>query len=106
LTRAGISIINQLKFKILIGICADYSLEMFTRVGFVIDRSLGINGEFPYPNESYKTKVLGILNANTLETAYEYDRERMLGLRNDPIQIRKETGPKGEITVDYNLFLK
>jgi hypothetical protein len=106
LTRAAISIINQLKFKILIGICADYTLDMFTRVGFVIDRSLGTNGEFPYPNEYYKTKVLGILNANTLETAHEYDREKMLDLRISPVQQRMETGPKGDLLVDYNLLLK
>ena len=39
LTRAGISIINQLDFRILMGICADYTLPMFTRVGFVVDNS-------------------------------------------------------------------
>ena len=105
LTRAAISIINQLKFKTLMGICAEYTMEMFTRVGFVTDTSLGKNGEFPYPNENYITKVLGILNAATLETAYEYDRERMLTLREKPVQVRPEEGPKGQVIVDYNLAL-
>jgi hypothetical protein len=105
LIRASIAIINQLKFRTLIGICADYSLPMFTQVGFVIDRSMGDNGEFAYPNPNYITRVLGILNAETLETAYPYDKERMLSLRENFTQTRTEEGPKGSYEVEYHLQL-
>ncbi|HRN40799.1 MAG TPA: hypothetical protein PK649_01845 [Vicingus sp.] len=106
LVRAAISIVNQLQFKTLMGICAEYSLQMFTNVGFVIDKSLGENGEFPYPTDEYITRVLGIMNAYTLETAYSYDKERMLGLRKNVVQQREETGKKGVFSVDYNLNIK
>lgn len=105
LTRTAISVVNQLGFKTLMGICAEYSLKMFTDVGFVIDNSLGNNGEFPYPTNEYITRVLGIMNAYTLETAQPYDKERMLGLRNNLIQQREETGKKGTFIVNYNLKL-
>jgi len=105
LTRTAISIVNQLGFKTLMGICAEYSLKMFTNVGFVIDKSLGNNGEFPYPTDEYITRVLGIMNAYTLETDQPYDKERMLGLRNNLIQQREEVGKKGLFTVNYNLEL-
>ncbi|MFN3916501.1 MAG: hypothetical protein ACK4K0_02055 [Flavobacteriales bacterium] len=103
LTRAAISVINQLKFSTLMGICAEYSLQMFLDVGFKIDASLAKNGEFPYPTEEYITRVVGILNTDSLATAKEYDKERMLGLRKAPIQIREETGKKGNFLVSYDL---
>lgn len=105
LVRAGISIINQLGFKILIGICADYTLPMFSRVGFVIDRTLGNNGQFVYPNENYIARVLGILNAVTLETADPHEKERMLNLRSFPVQECAEKTPKGELLIRYNLIV-
>ena len=103
LTRASIAIITQLRFRTLMGICADYTLPMFTQVGFVIDDSMGINGEFAYPNPNYITRVLGILNAETLETAYPYDKERMLSLRQNFAQLRTEEGPKSVYEVQYQL---
>ncbi len=106
LTRAGISMVNQVNCNILLGICAEYTLKMFTKVGFVVDNSFGNKGEFPYPNENYITRVLGILNAKNLSTAEEYDRLRMLDLRKDPMQRFTETGPGGiALEVEYLLSL-
>lgn len=106
LVRAAISIINQLHFKTLVGICAEYTLEMFTRVGFVIDKSLGDHGGFPYPNPTYITRVLGILDASSLATAYPADKEHMLIMRNNLVQSRIESGPKGEFNVEYDLKVR
>ena len=106
LTRAGISMVNQVNCNILLGICAEYTLKMFSKVGFVVDSSLGNHGEFPYPNENYVSRVLGILNAKNLSTAEEYDRLRMLDLRNNPMQRFIETGPGGiALEVEYLLSL-
>lgn len=107
LTRAGISIVNQIGCKTLMGICADYTMKMFARVGFVVDDTLGNNGEFVYPNENYIARVLGILNAKDLGTSQPYDRERMLNLRNNPEQHFFEIGAKDfPIEVNYELKLK
>ena len=105
LVRAGISITNQLNFKTIVGICAGYSLQMFQNVGFVIDSSLGVNGDFPYPNDTYKANVVGILNADTLSTACKYDKTRMGSIRNNPCQTFVEKGPKQEIEINYNLVI-
>ncbi len=105
LVRAAISIINQLHFRTLLGICAEYSLPMFTRVGFIIDRSLGNNGDFIYPTEEYLAKVVGIMNAETLATSTDYDRERMLELRKTPRCIALEKGPKSNQEVEYDLVV-
>jgi hypothetical protein len=105
LVRAGISITNQLKFRTMVGICAEYSLQMFQNVGFVINKSLGTDGDFPYPNDTYKANVVGILNAETLNTASYYDKVRMDSLRNNPNQTFIEKGPKKEIEISYNLVI-
>ncbi|MGZ4044602.1 MAG: hypothetical protein ACXVO9_15460, partial [Bacteroidia bacterium] len=103
LTRAAISIVNQLRFRTMVGICAEYTLKMFTDVGFEINRSLGSNGEFPYPDERYITRSLGILNAETLSSAHPFDKERIIGLRENPVQLREEKGSKGIVEIDYDL---
>ncbi len=106
LTRAGISITNQIKCKTLMGICGGYTLKMFKKVGFVIDNTLGNGGEFIYPNEEYIAWVLGILNAKELATADDYDRERMLSLRNKPVQDFTEPSKNEEgIEIKYNLLI-
>lgn len=106
LTRAAISITNQLAFKTLMGICAEYTLAMFRRVGFVVNQNLGTNGEFPYPNENYIARVLGIMNAETLETAQDYDKERMKSLRDNRTQSFTENEGKGDVEIHYDLTLR
>lgn len=103
LTRAGIAVTDQLSIQTLVGICADYTLKMFQQVGFVVDNSLGMNGEFPYPNPNYTARVLGIMNAASLETAAPHDKMRMRSIRQSHQQQYDEEGPKGTITVDYHL---
>jgi hypothetical protein len=107
LVRAGISTLNQIKCNTLMGICADYTLKMFRKVGFVVDNSLGNGGEFIYPNENYVARVLGILNAKDLSTAEEYDREKMLSLRQNPVQVVTETGANDiKMDIEYKLLYR
>lgn len=105
LTRAGISITSQLTCKTLMGICAGYTLNMFKKVGFVIDNTLGKGGEFVYPNEDYIAWVLGILNAKNLETADDYDRDRMISLRQNPVQFFSELSKNDTVDIYYNLVI-
>ena len=105
LVRAGIAIVNQINLSSLFTICADYTLPMVKKVGFIVEDTLGNGGEFIYPNENYIARVLRKMNAETLETADEYDRNRIFDLRNTPTQIAIETGPRGDIEVDYHLVI-
>jgi len=105
LVRAGISIVNQIRLASLFTICADYTLPMVRKVGFIVEDSLGKDGEFVYPNENYIARVLRKMNAETLETAEEFDRNRIFDLRNHPVQLAMEPGPKGEVEIDYQLLI-
>lgn len=103
LLRAGISMVNQVKLDSLYTICADYTLNMVHKVGFIQEKSLGNDGAFEYPNESYIARVLRKLNSVTLDTAQEYDRERIFFLRDNPVITCVEQGSKGPFEVNYDL---
>lgn len=105
LVRAGISIVNQINLTSLFTICAEYSLPMVKKVGFTVEESIGRNGEFVYPNENYIARVLRKMNAITLDVTEQYDKERIISLRENPVQVFNETGPRGEVEIDYNLIL-
>jgi len=103
LVRASIASSNQLNFKTMTGICAKYSLQMFNNVGFVIDYSFGSNGGFPYPNDKYITHVVGILNAISLRSAADYDKEIMFTLREEEPHTRVENDKGIGVSIYYNL---
>jgi len=89
---ASISSASQLNFNTMLGICAGYTLKLFGEIGFVIDKTLGDYGDFPYPNDNYIAHVIGILNTLTLETSNDRDKTIMFSLRKNQIQSREETG--------------
>lgn len=103
LVRAAIASSHQLNFKTMIGICAGYTLKMFQDVGFTIDHQLGDEGNFTYPNDNYIAHVVGILNAVTLETASNYDKIKMLELRNNPVHQSIEINRNVVSQIFYNL---
>jgi hypothetical protein len=105
LIRAGISFVNQFELCSLFTICAEYTLPMVHKVGFVVEENLGNNGEFIYPNENYIARVLKKLNALTIETADAIDRNRILDLRNNPQQSTIEFINKRELFIEYKLQL-
>lgn len=78
---------------------------MVNKVGFIVEKSIGNNGEFWYPKENYIARVLRKMNAATLETAQPYDKERILDLRKNPMQLTNEFGPKGLLKINYKLNL-
>ncbi len=106
LIRAGISIVTQINLQSLFTICADYTMPMVKRVGFTVENTIGKNGDFIYPNKNYIARVLRKMNALSLDTADDFDRERILNLRYNPIQVFEEPGPKGKIKIEYNLLIE
>lgn len=103
MVRAIVAASAQLPISALMCICADYTLQMFMNAGFVIDDSLGMNGEFAYPNANYTARVLGIMNPRVLDSANAYDKTRMQALRENPEQTITEKGAAAQIKVNYSL---
>ncbi len=104
LSIAAISIGDQLNVKNLFAICAGYTLPMARRLGFEIERSVGNDGEFIYPNSNFVARVLR-MNALTLATSNAQYRSDILELRNNRKFTRTISMETGEIELKYDLDL-
>jgi hypothetical protein len=106
LVLAGLAISNQLPITTLFTIVASYTLKIALQVGFKIERGVGINGEFVYPNSNYVARVL-TMNPDTLQHTYQNYLQRINFLRENVNVVKNEITTKGEIiSVHYELDLK
>lgn len=105
LVLAGLAICSQLKITSLFTIVASYTLKIALQVGFKIEKNVGINGEFVYPNSNYVARVLS-MDPHSLEHTYQVFKNKILTLRKYEVFDNIETTPKGEkILVKYDLNL-
>lgn len=103
LVRAGVALAAQLKIRSLISICAEYTARLFQRTGFVMNEGLGDAGLFPYPNATYRARVMQINDLFYLNNAADTDRERILSLRADLCQTSVEEGTINRLNICYEL---
>jgi hypothetical protein len=105
LVIAGIAIANQLPINSMFTIVAHYTLKIALQVGYKIERGIGNNGEFIYPNSNFVARVL-TMNPFTLDRVYQNYKTRILYLRENPVIDKYELTAKGEeVLVKYNLIL-
>jgi hypothetical protein len=105
LMRAAISLTNQLKLNSLLALCAQHTLDITTSKGFEIKHQLGNNGTFYYPKEDLVATAVIIKDPDVLSKADVEERAIIIGLRNNPLQTRKEITPRGELEIEYDLLL-
>ena len=104
LTRTGIAIAPQVGVRTLFGICANITLPMFKKTGYVIERSVGVDGTFYYPKSDLLAYTI-IMDAELLDTAHAEEREKIFNLRKYFNQRSIITGPKATFEVQYDLVL-
>ncbi|RYE15335.1 MAG: hypothetical protein EOP34_03640 [Rickettsiales bacterium] len=103
LGRIGVAISTQLQLQYLIALCSPATLLNCTRIGFEVITELGNNGTFYYPKEDLIATALVIKDINILDKADPNERKLIFDLREKPIQISLESGPKGSMLIDYNI---
>lgn len=104
LTRAGIALSSQVGVRTLFGICANITLPMFKKTGYKVERSIGKDGTFYYPNSDLLAYTL-IMDAESLDTAQMEEKDKIMGIRNNFNQRVFESGPKSIMEVQYDLIL-
>jgi hypothetical protein len=104
LTRAGIALSQQFGIRTLFGICAKTTLPMFQKTGYTVERSIGKNGTFYYPNSDLLAYTI-IMDSESLEHASISEKPKIQDLRKDLCQQTVESGPKGDLEVQYDLFV-
>jgi len=103
--RAGCVIANQLNINSLFALCASYTVPIAQRVGFSIENTVGDEGSFHYPTKDMLAVVTILKDLKTLSFARKTERELIANLRDFPHQKRIERGPKGPMSVIYDLFI-
>ncbi len=83
---ACVSIAQRINIKNIFAICAGYTLYPAIRMGLVVQKQVGNNGEFVYPNSSFRARVL-CMNGFTLETSNDEFKSEILTLRDNPNHI-------------------
>ncbi len=106
IAKAGVTVANLIGINILWVLCAPYTVKMVERAGFKQITELGENGIFPYPKEDLPATVLRLADADGLTEAEEANKSEILDLRNTPQQSKLESGPKGEMIIDYELIIR
>tara|TARA_R110002111_G_scaffold17408_1_gene43636 strand:- start:142 stop:699 length:558 start_codon:yes stop_codon:yes gene_type:complete len=103
--KAGLFAYNELNLKYLYTLSSPWTIKMVQDIGFEIETSIGKNGGFDYPTPEFKAYVLKLEDTSTLKKAKENERADILSLRQNPVQRRIESGPKGKIEIEYNLIV-
>ncbi len=105
LVIAGMALCSQLPISSIFTIVASYTLKIALRMGFSIEKNVGDNGEFVYPNSNYIARVLS-MDPRPLERTYSTFKSKILDLRKNPMFIRRETLDDGtELIYEHELHL-
>ena len=105
LTRAVIALARRLNVKTLFALCAPATVKTAEKAGFLIERSLGDNGFFNYPKLDLVATAMVIADTADLSKATAENSAFIEAIEANPVQNRIEKGPKGEISVEYDLSL-
>lgn len=103
LSRAGISMTNQIGITSLFSLCAPYTVDMGKKLGFEVEQSLGNNGTFYYPKLDLLATVLILKNSQTLGDADEAEKSAVFNLRDEPVQLKIENYRNRQLIIDYKL---
>jgi len=103
LMRVGISVTKQLKLPTLFALCAPHTLQISVEKGFEKETSIGNEGTFIYPKLDLVATSIIIKDTEHLPHALEQEKRLIFELRDNPVIIRSEQGPKGVVERSYNL---
>lgn len=106
LMRAGISLSPHLGINTLFALCAPHTLQISVEKGFEVEASIGKNGTFIYPKLDLVATSIVIHDPAILSHAIPLEQELITGLIRQPNMERMEHGPKGALTISYQLELK
>jgi hypothetical protein len=107
LTRTAVCIAPQIGLKSMFALCAAYTVQMAQKAGYRIATFLGNNGTFYYPKEDLVATAMLLHDASDLSTADPKERDEILSLRENPLQVKSEEGRRGAtFELLYDLQIK
>lgn len=100
---SAVALAINLNLNSLFALCAPATVRMCKRFGLAIERSLGKNGYFNYPRINLVATAMSIKDLKSLKDTQPDIKKTILSLIENPIQTRVESGPKGQIRINYQL---
>ena len=103
LTRACTAICSQIGLSTLFGLAAPYTVQMAKNLGYEVLEAVGNKGTFYYPKLDLIATALLLKDITTLAKAEPFERERIMSLREDPVQKTVEILRNKELEIKYCL---
>lgn len=105
LTRAAVSITNQLGLNSLFALCAPYTVSTAARFGYSIAEHIGNKGTFYYPKLDLLATFMLLPDTKTLETARKLEKDKIAEMRENPKLLVSERTKISMIEIQYDLQL-
>lgn len=106
LSRAAIVTAWQLEVEHLLALVAPYTLSTSFKKGFEIEKRVGNNGKFMYPNKDILSTTVVLKDLEKLPLAKEEEREAIFQLRENPDQLKIEWSSRRVLLNEYQLDIK
>lgn len=105
LLASAVAVAPKLRIKVMLGFPHTITKKITDSLGFTNVRNLGDGGSFLYPNDKYVSTVVE-LDTITLNTMAEEEREKIITLRENPVQTFIISTKEGYFTrIDFDLRL-
>lgn len=105
LTRASVTISEQIGLKSLFALCAPYTVKMAEDVGYLVEHKIGNNGTFYYPKLDLLATAMILPDVKTLEFANNNERGHIIAIRKNLSQTRIESIKNREVEITYDLII-
>lgn len=106
LTRAAVSITDQIGLHSLFALCAPYTVATAERFGYKIVKSVGNDGTFYYPKLDLLATFMLLPDTLSLANARKLEQDKIHELRQDPGIVVSERTRVATIDIHYDLNLK
>jgi hypothetical protein len=84
-------------------LCAPSTKQNCFRVGFKLNKELGVQGEFVYPKENLVATALIMTDPHEVPDAEEFEKTRIMALRQNGKLTAEESTPRGDIRIYYDI---
>lgn len=104
--NCAVSMCQQLNIRHLLALSSPVTRRWMPDFGFVNIETIGDKGGIPYPNERLIATVAHYIHPESEELMDDQMREEMKGFRSNPLTVKSVSGPKGSVSVHFDLNVK
>ncbi|MFT4778855.1 MAG: hypothetical protein ACJAU0_000369 [Flavobacteriales bacterium] len=104
--RCAISMCETLNITHLLALSSPPTRRWMKGFGFTTITEIGHNGGFPYPTEKLIATVAHYISVGNVDNMDPDFRTEVEELRKNPKKVGVSSGPKGEISLHYDLLVK